>query len=231
MRHERTSRRAACRAVQYGSFHLNVSAGIHEVAYMLDNSRTRFKCVANLRIDYQIHISLSVSQLGVFEAVEFLRQRQQRLAQERYLVRFYCYLSCIRAEDLALYAYNVAYIIRFVCLIRLFSHYVLAGVALYLTFGVQHVEEACFSHYALAHDSARDSLNAAFQVFKVVKNLLGCRRAVKLHYIKRIIARFAHSRKLLAAQPANLGYILCLFLLLLLAVLIVIVCHIFSLCI
>ena len=147
--------RAAGDGVQHGGLHLHEAPAVHEVPHMLDELGADDKIALHVGVDDQVHIALAVTQLRVGQAVELLRQGEQRLAQQGHLLAAHGHLAPLGPEHHALYTYDIADIQLFEAVILLLAHFVLPGVELDAAALVLQVAEGDLSHAPLGHEPPR----------------------------------------------------------------------------
>ena len=103
----------------------------------------------DLRISYKIDVSLTVSEIGIFETVIFFGKREQRFAEKLNALAMHGYLAHSGRENYALYADYIADISLFERCIAFFAQIVAADVKLYASRAVEKMSKACLSHYSL----------------------------------------------------------------------------------
>ena len=133
--------------------------------------------------------------------MELLGKRTQRLAEKHQLGSMYGDLSGLGAENVSLYAEDVADIPLLESGICLFAHIVSSGVYLDSTAAVLQVEERGFSHYPPGHDSSRNGdRNFRSVVGEVCDYILSMIRHIIGRDEERIVSFLSHCRKLIPAD-------------------------------
>src|SRR6185437_10505044 len=110
MRVEGLGRGAAGNGVQHRRLDFEEAALDEDAADRGDDAAAAPQGLAALLAHDEIEVALAVAQLDIGEAVEFLRQRQQRLGQHRHLAAVDRELAARRAADDALDADEIAQI-------------------------------------------------------------------------------------------------------------------------
>ena len=119
---------------------------------MLDELGADDEVALHLRVDDQVHISLAVAQLGVGQAVKFLRQGQKGLGQQGHRLHPDGHLPPLGAEHDALHSHDVADIQLLEAVVLLPIHLVPAGIELDAARLVLQVAEGHLAHAPLGHE-------------------------------------------------------------------------------
>ena len=119
-------------------------------------------------------------------------------------------LACLGAEDIALYADNVADIELFEVLIRFLAHKVARDICLNIALEVLNVAEGRLAHYALGHEAAGDGDTLALQLVKAVLYVRRVVGRVIFCYKERVLPCRLKLAELVAAYLQDLGKILSL---------------------
>ena len=82
MRLERACRRSPRLYLEHGRFDFHKSIIGHEIAQLLANERSLIKHFAHVVVDDEIDISLSITRLGIGQAMELFGQRSQALGEQ-----------------------------------------------------------------------------------------------------------------------------------------------------
>ena len=151
VREERARRRADLERGQDRGVHLKEAAPVQITAQFLQDAAALDERVLDLRVDDQIQIPLAVAGVGVAQAVVFLRQRQQRFAQQRQLRRVDGDLARLGAEHPTFDAEDVADVPLFEIGIAVLADVAAADVQLDPALAVVQVDEACLAHDPAAH--------------------------------------------------------------------------------
>ena len=154
VRDERARRGAAGNGVQHGRLHFHIAHVVQIFPHELDELRAHLKRAAHLGVHNEVYIALAEAQLGVAQAVELFRQRQQAFGKQRHLGGMHADLAHFGAEQIALYANDVANVKLFEIGIGLVAHIVAAHINLNITLVVAQVGKACLAHYTLGHHAA-----------------------------------------------------------------------------
>ena len=149
---EGTGSGAAGDGVQDGGLHLHIAPAVQEVPHMLDELGADDEVALHLRVDDQVHISLAVAQLGVGQAVKFLRQGQKGLGQQGHRLHPDGHLPPLGAEHDALHSHDVADIQLLEAVVLLPIHLVPAGIELDAARLVLQVAEGHLAHAPLGHE-------------------------------------------------------------------------------
>ena len=151
---ERTSICTACNRVEDGRFHFQISACVQKLADSLQNTATQHKRALYLGVGDKVNVALAISRFHVLQAVELLRQRQQRLAKQLDAVQLDGNFPHVRTEHFALAADDVADIPSFECGIHVVAHFVALYVQLDRSVTVQNVAKTCLAHNAARHHTS-----------------------------------------------------------------------------
>jgi len=130
VRDKGSGRRAAGDGVEHRGLDLHIAAVVEELAQVLDELAADLKVAAHLGVDDQIDVALTVARLAVGQAMEFFRQRQKRLGQQRDLLRAHAHFTALRAEHLAVDADDVADVVFLKAVVGFLVHLVFSGVEL-----------------------------------------------------------------------------------------------------
>ena len=199
---------AAGNGVQHRRLYLHIAPFIQEVPDVLDELGPDDEVSLHLRVHDQIHIPLAVPELQICQAVELLRQGQQRLAQQRDVLGPDTHLAPLGAEHLTLDAHDVTDVELLELLIDRLIHLVLAGVQLDAAVPVLQVTEADLAHAPLAHQAAGHLHGPALHLVKVLLDL--CRGGVPVEpgLLEGILACGLKGRQLLPPDAALLTQLL-----------------------
>ena len=181
MRRERPRDRAARRGLHHRRFDFEIVLRIEERANVGDDRRARAKNLAAFLVDDQVDIALPVARFLIGQAVEFFRQRPQRLGQQAHFVRHDGQLAGLGAKQRAARRDDVADIPFLECLIDTFGQAVALEAHLDLPGAILQLDEAGLAHDALRHHAARPRLTCTFSACSassscVVKGLSAIRR-------------------------------------------------------
>ena len=201
---------AARDGVEHRGLHLHIATAVHKVPDMLDELGANDEVALHLRIDDQIHIALAVAQLGVGQAVEFLRQGQQGLREQRHSHNTDGHLSPLGAKNYAVDSYDIADIILLKAVILRLIHLVLPGVELDAAGLVLQVAEGHLAHPPLGHEAAGDGHLPPLQGVEVALDVGG----VVIHYesgdLEGIVPPLLELLQLVPADLQELGEVLLL---------------------
>ena len=157
--------------VKHRRLHFHIAPVIQEIPDMLDELGTDDEVLLYLGVDDQIHIALTIPQFPVLQAVELLRQGQQRLGKQNDVPSPDAHLAPLRTEHFALYPDNVTNVVLLEGLVDRLIHLVLTGVELDATVPVLEVTETHLAHAPLAHQAASHLDRLALQSIKVLLDL------------------------------------------------------------
>ena len=202
---ERPCGGAACDVVQDRGLHLQVTLGVEEASQLADDLGALDKDVAHLRVDDQVNVALAVAQVGVGQAVEFFRQRQQRLGQQDSFGGTDGDFAMLGAEHLALDADDIADVPFFKLIVGLFTDNVLLDVDLNPAGSVGDIEEGGFAHRAFAHNAACNRDRLLLQLLKVVGNFLCIVGAFIAGLLEGVVAGLLQRSQFFAADAQHLG--------------------------
>src|SRR3989344_1654018 len=79
---ERPRGRSAVKRLESRRLNFHKITAVQKTAKFHDNAGTQNKALADIRIKYQIQITLAEPFLNILQSVPFFRQRQKRLSQE-----------------------------------------------------------------------------------------------------------------------------------------------------
>ena len=153
VRFKRACRRAAGIRDEHGGLDLHEPAVVEKSADLAKDLRALDKRIAHLGIDNQVKIPLAVAHIGILQTVKLLRQRLERLGEQRKLLRVDGDLSGLCAEHKALYADNIANVHFLELGIRFFPKIVARNIALndallILKFAERRLAHDAFDHHA-----------------------------------------------------------------------------------
>ena len=200
--------RAARVRNEHRSFDLQKALCIKETTDCAYNLRALDKCILNLGIHYKIDVSLTVSRIGVGEAVIFFGKNLQALRKKGYLCCVDRDFTRFGGECSAGYADDIADIELFEALIFVNADAVACDVALNTALEVLHVAERRLTHNALRHKSAGNGNGRALKRSIIFLDIRAVMRNLKLGYNKGVLSLCLKIRKLLAAYRDKLVYIL-----------------------
>ena len=180
MGHERLRRRAAGDGVQHRRLDLEVALRLHVAANRGDDLEARREDVAHLGVGDEVDVALAVARLGVGQTVVLLRQRTQRLREQRDLSRRDRQLASAGAHDGPDRADPVAEVEFLDCLERVFADEVDAREELQVAGRVSDDEEDDLALVALGDETpgdADDRLGLGARLEVSVARLRAVRRA------------------------------------------------------
>ena len=137
--------------------------------------------------------------------MEFLRQGQQGLGQQRDGLGLDGDLPALGAEYLALYPYDIADIVLFESCQRLLPHVVNTDVELNAAGAVLEVGKHRLAHAALAHQAAGQADGLPLHLLEAVLNLVAVVGDVKLGDGKRILPLLPQGGQLVPPDLEQLG--------------------------
>ena len=205
---KRTRVGAAGNGAEDGSFHFHEAHIVQIPAEVSHELTADLKVAPALGIHDEVHIALTVAGFLIGQTVEFFRQRLERLAQKPDLPHTHAHLAALGTEHLAVDADDVADVVLSEFIVNGLVHLVTAGVKLDTSGLVLQVAEADLAHAALGHQTTADGHALAFELVKVVLDVLRMMRDIKAGLKKRILARVLQGLQLFAAHPEDLGKLL-----------------------
>ncbi len=128
-----------------------IAVADEEFAYRLDDPGARHEHLARVLVGDQVEIALAVFLLLVGQAVEFFRQRAQRLGQQAHLRHPHGKLAGLGLEQHADCAEDVAEVVMLERVVRFLAGVAVADEQLDLAAHVLHRGEAGLAHHALQH--------------------------------------------------------------------------------
>ena len=188
---------------QDGGVHLQEALLVQIGADLLQDLAALHEGVLHLGVCDQVHVALTVTHLGVGQAVELLGA--QALGQQGQLGGAHAQFAGLGAEHLALHADDIAHVQLLEGGVGLFAQLIAADVQLNVALIVPQVGKACLAHYALGHHTAgqRHGLAAVGLVGQVGKLGLQIGRVGILRVFgqgERIVACSLQVGQLLAAH-------------------------------
>ena len=113
--------------------------------YFLDYLGSLYKCFLDFRIYDEVYVSLTVSQVGVFEAVPFVRQNLQRLGKQSDFNRLDGDFAVLGLENRSRHAYDVADVISLEPFIFFVAYDVASDIALDSSLLVLYIYKGSFA--------------------------------------------------------------------------------------
>ena len=163
---------------QDGGVHFEEALLVQISADLLQDLAALDEGVLDFGVGDQVHIALTVTHLGVGQAVELLGQGTQALGQQGQLGGTHAQLAGLGAEHLALDADDIAHVQLLEGGVGLFAQLVAADVQLDIALVIAQVGKTCLAHHALGHHTAgqRNVLAAVGLVGQVLEFFLQVRR-------------------------------------------------------
>ena len=155
MSDERSRRRASRDRMHHRGFHLEVAASNEEFADRLHDFRSRDEHSPRLGAGDQVDIALPVFLLLIGEAVEFFRQRTQRLRQQTQVGDLDGQLAGPGLEQRSASADDVAQVPMFECVVRFGPGVIVGDVELNAAAHVLNRREARLAHHPLEQHASR----------------------------------------------------------------------------
>ena len=170
MRDERTSRCATRNLLKDRSFHFRKARLIKHLTHGAQNRGTFQERVLHTVVHDQIHITLTVSQFGVFKRIKHLtvflfhdRQRLQALRQHRERLCMHTDLARLGAEHKTFHTNEVTqiqqllehYVIQILVLLR--ADVIPCHIHLHPTFRVLQLHKTGLTHHTAAHHAPSDA--------------------------------------------------------------------------
>ena len=190
---------------QNGGIHLQKALAVQIAADLAEDAAALDKGLAHLRIDDQIHIALTVAGIGIPQAVEFFRQRQQRLGKQPNMGGMHRDLALLGAEHRPLDAQDITDIPLFEIGVVLFADVVPADIYLQAAGGILQIQKAGLAHHAAAHHAAGDTHRFALQRLKIVADLLVGGIPIEPGHLVGVFTGLLHRRQFF---PAHLDLLL-----------------------
>ena len=192
-------------------FHLH-KAHIIQIAAQIGHELTAdLKVALGFGIHDQIHIALAIADLLVREAVELLRQGLQGLGEQGNALGADAHLSLFRAENGALYAYDVSDVVLSETVVLLLIHLVPTGIDLNTAGLVLQVAEGDLSHATLTHQAAGNGHRLSLHGVESVLDFLCMVGDIVFGNGKWVHPRILQGLEFIPAHLKNLLNILLLF--------------------
>ena len=185
---ERSCCCTACIGYKHRRLYFHEAAAVKEVTDFLKNLGTFDKCISDFRIHDQIHITLTITNICVCQAMELLRKCMQTLGKERDLCCMNRNLTCLCLENFALDANDITDIKLLECLIGLCTQFISCYIRLNISLQITDIAERSLTHDTLLHHTAGYSHFLTFKFIKIVLNLHAVMGYVILSDQKRVIA-------------------------------------------
>ena len=154
---------AAGRGIEHGSLYLHEALTVQIPADLGDNGAALAEGIPHLGIHKQIHITHTVLELGIFQAVELLRQGPQVLAQQLYVLCMDRDFAGAGLEYEARNANDVTDVPGLEGGIIFLTHIVPLYIDLDIPLAVQHMGKTGLAHDAFAHHAPGNADFPAFQ--------------------------------------------------------------------
>ena len=185
---------------KHGSLDLDKIPVCEKASDLVDDPGALHKYRAAVLVHDEIHIALTVTDIRVLQAVEFLRQRIEGLGEERELFRMNADLPHFRGEDKALHADQITDVQLFKAAVSVLSEGVPRDIDLYLPLPVLEMQKARLSHDSFREDAPRHRDRLPFKGFRVFPDLQRMLPLVKFCDQKGVLSRSLKLRKLVAAS-------------------------------
>ena len=181
---KRTGAGTAGNALQRGGLYLSIASLVEEAAHGAQHGGTFEEGILHTVVDHEVHIALTIAQLGVLKLVVghtvlILHDRQglEALAQQRQLFGVNADFAGLGAEDETLDTDKVTDIHQLLehLVIQVFvvarAHVITGDIHLNATLGVLQLGKAGLTHHAAAHQTAGDNYLALFAIHEVVTDI------------------------------------------------------------
>ena len=139
---------------QDGGIHLQEALLVQISADLLQDLAALDEGILHLGVGDQVHIALTVTHLGIGQAVELLGQGAQALGQQGQLGGANAQLAGLGAEHLALDTDDIAHVQLLEGGVSLLAQLVAADIQLDIALVIAQVGKACLAHHALGHHTA-----------------------------------------------------------------------------
>ena len=157
---------------EHRSLHFHKSLSVQIFPDRTQDFGTLDKCIFYVRIHDQIHISLTVTQIGIRQPMELLREDLQTLRKQRDLCRMDRHLSGLCSEYFSLDSDHITHVKFLEIFICFLAHAVSCNVRLDIPLKILHITERGFSHHTLGHHTSCDGYLFSLQFLKMFFDLL-----------------------------------------------------------
>ena len=198
---------AAGDGVEDGGLHLHIVPGVQVGTDVLDELGADLEGPAHILVHDEVHIALTEPGLGVLQAVELLRQGDERLGQEGDLVGLDGDLAPLGLEDLALDAHDVADVGLLELGKGLFAQLVDADVELDPALAVLKITEHGLAHATFGHDPARHGDLFALHLIKLLFHIGAVSSDDVFGDLEGVLTRVLELFELGAADASLLGQV------------------------
>ena len=159
---------------QDGGIHLQEALLVQIGADLLQDLAALDEGILHLGVGDQVHIALTITHLGIGQAVELFGQGAQALGQQGQLGGTDTQLAGLGAEHLALDTDDIAHVQLLEGGVSLLAQLVAADIQLDIALVIAQVGKACLAHHTLGHHTAgqRDLLAAVGLVGQIFELFL-----------------------------------------------------------
>ncbi len=193
---------------EHGRLDLDKALLVEKAADLADHERALDKGIARFGIHDQIDIALAVAQLAVGHAVELLRQRLERLAEQGHALRVDRGLAGLGLENIAGNAEDIADIHLLEVGIRLFADGIPRDIDLDQPLAILQLAEGGLTHDALDHHAPGNGDTLLQQGFRVPQHICAVMRHVKARDREGILAGILQRGELVPPDPQDLAELL-----------------------
>ena len=189
VRVERAGVRAAGDRLEHRGLHFEEPVVVlQDLADGLDDLRAVVEGLADVLVDDQVHIALTVTEIHILQAAPLVREDLDRLGQEDHGFGVHRDLLGAGLEDRTPQADDITDVVGLEELVLLRADVVSLDVALDPALLVLQIEERRFAHDAFAHHAAGEGDFHAFHRVKVVLDIFAVRCHIEGLLNKRIPA-------------------------------------------
>ena len=199
VRLKRPCRRTAGIGDKHRRLHFHKSLFVQVSSYAADYLGAFDKRVPDVLIHDQIHIPLAVTGIRISQSVKLLRQNLKAFGKQ-------CDRRCMNGNFTGLrFKYfsgdpkNIAHVIFFKILIRIFPNTVPCYINLNIAFQIQKIAKGRFSHHTLKHHAARYGNRCTFQFIVSLFDVRAVMRNVILRNLERVFSVLLQFRQFFTA--------------------------------
>ena len=151
-----TCSRPARIGYKHRCLHLHESLCIQETTDGGNDLRPLYKGILYLRVHDEVYISLAITDVGIRQAVEFLRKHLEALGQQGNLLCMNGDLAGLCPEYISLNAHDIADVHPLKGLICILSQLIPGHVQLDIPLKILQISEGCLTHDTLGHETSCD---------------------------------------------------------------------------
>ncbi|CDC93316.1 putative uncharacterized protein [Roseburia sp. CAG:380] len=151
---KRSCRSTACVGHKHRRLNLHEALLIKETSDAADHLGSLNEGVFHVLIHDQIHISLTISGIGIGQSMMLLRKDLQTLGKKNDLLCMNRDFTCLCLKYLTLYAKDITNIVFLKVRIGLLTDLISCNIKLHFPFQILYITEGCFTHHTLKHHTA-----------------------------------------------------------------------------